>query len=47
MATSWSRFYFVYDIALVVTMIIEAVFQTYGEVCKDSGSLEEYEREMM
>lgn len=47
MATSWSRFYFVYDIALVVTMITKTVFQTYGEVCKDSGSLEEYEREMM
>lgn len=47
MATSWSRFYFVYDIALVVTGITEAVFQTYEEVCKDSGSLEEYEREMM
>lgn len=47
MATSWSRFYFVYDIALVVTRITETVFQTYGEVCKDSGSLEEYEREMM
>ena len=47
MATSWSRFYFVYDIALVVTGITEAGFQTYGEVCKDSGSLEEYEREMM
>lgn len=47
MATSWSRFYFVYDIALVVTRITEAAFQTYGEVCKDSGSLEEYEREMM
>ena len=47
MATSWNGFYFVYDIALVVTTITEAVFQTYGEVCKDSGSLEEYEREMM
>lgn len=47
MATSWSGFYFVYDIALVVTRITEAVFQTYGEVCKDSGLLEEYEREMM
>ena len=47
MATSWSGFYLVYDIALVVTRITEAVFQTYGEVCKDSGSLDEYEREMM
>lgn len=47
MATSWNGFYFVYDIALVVTMRTEAVFQTYGEVCKDSGSLKEYEREMM
>ena len=47
MATSWNGFYFVYDIALVVTMRTEAVFQTYGEVWKDSGSLEEYEREMM
>lgn len=46
MATSWNGFYFVYDIALVVIVITEAVFQTYGEVCKDSGSLEEYEREM-
>ena len=47
MATSWSRFYFVYDIALVVTGLTEGVFVSFGEVCKDSGSLEEYEREMM